>query len=142
MNGEVRLLDDWPGARCNAGFCAITLRRGGRAWQVLMSRSTEMVEERELAAACERADVVVSSRYLPYSCQPRWLKADRGSLERSGGLTIDLADQRIESVAAGEGEHGWWNPTIRPPRRKPGPEASGSGDADAAQATASPKPAQ
>ena len=30
MNGEVRLLDDWPGARCNAGFCAITLRRGGR----------------------------------------------------------------------------------------------------------------
>ena len=86
--------------------------------------------------------MVVSSRYLPYSCQPRWLKADRGSLERSGGLTIDLANQRIESVAAGEGEHGWWNPTIRPPRRKPGPEASGSDDADAAQATASPKPDQ
>ena len=142
MNGEVRLLDDWPGARCNADFCAITLRRGGRDWQVLMSRSNDMAQERELAAACERADVVVSSRYLPYSCHPRWLKADRGSLEQSGGLTIDLADQRIESVAEGEGEHGWWSPTIRPPRRKPVPEATASGDADAAQANASPIPAQ
>ena len=142
MNGEVRLLDDWPGARCNADFCAIRLRRGGRDWQVLMSRSNDMTQERELAAACERADVVVSSRYLPYSCHPRWLKADRSSLERTGGLTIDLTDLRIDSVAASEGEHGWWQPTVRPPRRKPGAEATGSGEADAAQAAASSKPAQ
>ncbi len=29
MVGELRLLDDWPRARCNPDFCAITLQRGG-----------------------------------------------------------------------------------------------------------------
>ena len=142
MAGELRLLDDWPGAQCNVSFCAITLRRGGRDWQVLMSRGTDLTEERELAAACERADIVVSDRYLPFSCHPRWLKADRGQLERSGGLTIDLTSQQIDSVAADEGSHGWWTPKERRPRRlnapAANPQATGSAEPDAAQAVRRP----
>jgi competence protein ComEC len=66
------------------------------------------VEERALSAACAEADIVVSERFLPRSCRPRWLKADRRYLQRSGGLAILLADERITSVAASQGEHGWW----------------------------------
>ena len=134
MDGELRLLDDWPGARCNPAYCAITLNRGGRDWRVLMARGRTMVPERALAAACERADVVVSERYLPWSCKPRWLKADRDLLERSGGLTINFADRQIETVAQGEGAHGWWNPPERLPRKSFTPQPSGSAEADAADA--------
>jgi len=118
MDGETRLLDQWPGARCNPDFCALGLRRGGRQWQILMARGMGLVPERELAAACEHADLVISPRYLPRSCRPRWLKADRTLLDRTGGLTIDLAGRQIDTVAAGEGQHGWWQPTTRPPFRK------------------------
>ena len=138
MAGELRLLDDWPGARCNPDFCVITLRRGARDWQVLMARGSALVSERALAAACERADIVVSERYLPRSCRPRWLKADRDLLQRSGGLTVDLTERRIETVAEGEGEHGWWNPPERLPRRLKGPQPSGSANADAASAVVKP----
>ena len=132
MDGELRLLDDWPGARCNPGYCAITLNRGGRDWRVLMARSKVMVPERALAAACERADVVISERYLPWSCKPRWLKADRDLLQRSGGLTIDFANRQISTVAQDEGEHGWWNPPERLPRKSFVPQPSGTAEADAA----------
>ncbi len=101
-------LADWEGAQCSAEFCVITLDRGGRQWSLLLARNRELVEERALAAACERADIVVADRYLPYSCNPRWLKADRGLLETSGGLSIDLANERIMAVGDSQGEHGWW----------------------------------
>lgn len=98
----------WPGARCSSAFCTVTLERGGRDWVLLLGRGREQVEERALAAACAEADIVVSERFLPRSCRPRRLKADRRYLERSGGLAIDLASWRITSVAEGQGEHGWW----------------------------------
>ena len=116
MSGETRVLDEWPGAECNPDFCAIRLWRGRRSWQLLLSRGKDLVPERELAAACERADLVIADRYLPRSCHPRWLKADRGYLERSGGLAIDLEAGRLESVAMGQGSHGWWREP--PPRRR------------------------
>lgn len=116
MNGVTRLLDEWPGARCNRDFCAVLLERGGRKWQLLIARGTEYVAERELAAACDRADIVIAPRYLPYSCQPRWLKADRRMLDASGGLTIDLDNVRITSVASDQGQHGWWRPPANLPR--------------------------
>jgi len=102
-------LAEWDGAQCSSEFCVITLNRGGRDWSLLLARNREQVEERALAAACERADIVVADRYLPYSCNPRWLKADRNMLERSGGLSIDLTNQAIIEVAAGQGQHGWWH---------------------------------
>lgn len=101
-------LEQWDGARCSTEFCTVTLDRGGRAWVLLLARNRDLVEERGLAAACAQADIVVADRFLPRSCNPRWLKADRRMLERSGGLALDLANRRVTTVASGQGEHGWW----------------------------------
>lgn len=106
--GEVVPFERWPGARCSPDFCVLTLERESRAWHLLMARSREMVEERALAAACERADIVIADRFLPRSCQPRWLKADRRFLAREGGTAVYLADERVRTVAQSQGEHGWW----------------------------------
>jgi competence protein ComEC len=125
MEGEARLIADWPGADCNPDFCAISLQRGGRAWQLLIGRGKDMVEERALAAACERADVVIAPRYLPRSCKPRWLKADRRMLDRTGGIALDLQSARVRTVAEDEGRHGWWQPATRayaPQRNSPARE--------------------
>lgn len=121
MDGAVLPMAKWPNAQCSREFCAITLHRGGRPWRLLLSRSREMTEERALAAACERADIVISDRWLPRSCRPAVLKADRRLLSRSGGLAIDLEKRRIHAVAEDQGEHGWWQGRRRePPRRKAG----------------------
>lgn len=122
MNGVPRGLDDWPGARCNADLCLVELERGGRTWRLLLTRTRDRLPERELAAACDRVDVVVSDRWLPRSCRPGWLKADRRYLEQSGGLAIDLADRSVVSVADSQGEHGWWT---RPEPRRPRPMSEG-----------------
>jgi competence protein ComEC len=118
-------LTDWEGARCSSAFCTLILNRGGRDWVLLLGRGREQVEERALAAACGEADVVVSERFLPRSCRPRWLKADRRYLRQSGGLSIDLASQTITTVAAGQGSHGWWRiDEDRPRRALPAPATS------------------
>ncbi len=117
LAGEPVPIADWPGAQCSAEFCVLTLERGGRDWSLLMSRNRELVEERALAAACERADIVISDRYLPYSCRPRWVKADRRMLAYSGGLAIDLSSETVTSVADGQGEHGWWRGDPKPEAR-------------------------
>ncbi len=101
-------LAQWDGARCSRDFCVVLLERGGRHWSLLLSRSRDMVEERALAAACENADIVVSDRFLPRSCKPRWLKADRRFLNREGGLALFLDEPRLVSVAQRQGQHGWW----------------------------------
>ena len=101
-------LAQWPGARCSRDFCSVTLNRAGREWRLLLGRNKDQVEERALAAACERADIVVAERWLPQSCRPRWLKADRDYLQQSGGLAITLADGGIARVADSQGEQGWW----------------------------------
>ncbi|AKH41664.1 ComEC family competence protein [Croceibacterium atlanticum] len=101
-------LANWAGADCSRDFCTVTLRRGERDWILLMSRSREMVAERALAAACERSDIVIADRWLPSSCRPRWLKADRRMLSETGGLSIVLDGPKLTSVAEGQGNHGWW----------------------------------
>jgi competence protein ComEC len=108
VTGEPVPLAEWPGAQCSEDFCTIALNRGGREWQVLMGRSRQRIEERALAAACERADVVVADRWLPFSCRPRWLKIDGRMLAESGGLAIVLDGQAVTRVADSQGEHGWW----------------------------------
>jgi competence protein ComEC len=84
---------------------------------ILLGRGRSQVEERALAAACADVDIVIAERFLPRSCRPRWLKADRRMLERSGGLSIDLASERIISVAESQGTHGWWKGGEVRPRR-------------------------
>jgi len=137
MNGETRLLDDLQGARCNRDFCAVLLDRGGRKWEVLIARGNDYVAERDLAAACERADIVIAPRWLPYSCRPRWLKADRSLLDRTGGLTVDLSDGTIRTVAEDQGGHGWWRPPANRPRLPEGGSKRGKADTTPPNATAS-----
>ena len=114
-----KAFEDWPGANCNPDFCALTIHRGGRAWHLLAARGKDRAEERALAAACDRVDIVVSERWLPRSCHPRWIKADRGTLERTGGLSFDLSAGKVRTVAQDQGEHGWWRiPEPRPWRQR------------------------
>lgn len=101
-------LANWGGARCSPEFCTIVIERGGRDWNLLLARNREMIEERALAAACERADIVVADRFLPRSCKPRWLKADRRLLVETGGLALNLEAGQITSVSSSQGDHGWW----------------------------------
>lgn len=108
MAGEPKRLGRSAGARCSRDFCTLVIERSERRWTLLMARSRDMVEERALAAACDRADIVVADRFLPRSCRPRWLKADRRLLGRTGGLALYLDEPRMETVAEGQGEHGWW----------------------------------
>ena len=114
-------LDKWPGAQCNRDFCVMTLDRYGQKTVLLLGRGRDRVDERALAAACERADVVISERWLPWSCRPRLLKADRNLLAKSGGLALDLRSGRVTSVAETQGTHGWWRPYV--PVRRPKFEA-------------------
>lgn len=113
MNGDTLPLWRWDGADCSRDFCSVTLQRGGRDWHLLMARSREYVSERALAAACDRADIVIADRWLPASCRPSWLKADRRMLSQTGGLTINLQQQKVRSVAQGQGKHGWWRASTR-----------------------------
>ncbi|MCJ2181123.1 ComEC family competence protein [Novosphingobium sp. 1949] len=110
MQGDTAYLPDQPGARCTPDFCTLVLERGGKAWTILVSRSRNAVPERALAATCDRVDIVIADRWLPQSCRPRWLKADRAMLVRTGGLSIDLSNQTLRTVAEGQGKHGWWRP--------------------------------
>jgi competence protein ComEC len=113
VQGEPTTVEDWPSAECSIDFCVLMLSRAGHDWQILMSRTRNRVAERALAAACERADIVVSDRWLPRSCRPRWLKADRRLLEETGGLAVLLDGPRLESVAKSQGQHGWWSGQVR-----------------------------
>ncbi|AIT78861.1 ComEC/Rec2 family competence protein [Novosphingobium pentaromativorans] len=110
IEGELTPLASWPGSRCNRDFCSVRIDRAGRSWDLLIARGRDQVPERSLAAACDKADIVVADRWLPWSCKPRWLKADRTMLDRTGGLAIRLRGKSVETVAAGQGRHGWWNP--------------------------------
>ncbi len=133
--GPSRGLAARPGTVCNRDFCFADVVREGRAWRLLLSRGRDNVPERALAAACDRADIVISDRWLPASCRPRWIKADRRLLAATGGLAIDLAGPRIRTVAEHQGEHGWWRARDRrPPLPRPvaSPPAASSDAAFAA----------
>ncbi len=121
MNGMLRLFEAWPGARCNRDLCILPVRRGTRDWTLLITRGRDLIERPALIAACRNADIVIADRRLPYWCAPRWIKVDRRSLASSGGLAIDLERQQIDSVAAGQGAHGWWRPAQNRQNRRSAP---------------------
>jgi len=101
-------LEDLPGAACSEDLCAADIVRAGRRWRLLATRSSRYVELPAFARACAEADIVVSDRRLPRSCVPRWLKADRALLARTGGLAVRLgAGASVETVAAAAGRHPW-----------------------------------
>ncbi len=104
---EASALDDLPAAKCNADLCAVDLVRGDHRWRLLATRSPYLVDIAAMNRACADADIVVSDRRLPRTCQPRWLKADRTLLGRTSGLAIRLDDRAIQSVAGLGGDHPW-----------------------------------
>ena len=135
-DGPAVTIEDWPGARCSRDFCAVTLERRDRAdgnatkrtWHILIARGRDRVPARALAAACDRADIVIAGRWLPGSCHPSWLKADRHMLSGTGGLAIDLDRKTVATVADGQGDHGWWRREesrnrVREPRHRTAPDA-------------------
>ena len=104
---EPMALEQWPGTVCSPDICVIEIQRGDRRWQVLATRTPYPVPAMEMAAACKRVDIVISDRWLPSSCRPRWIKADRNMLEQSGGLAFYLADQKLVSVSDDNSHMPW-----------------------------------
>ena len=105
--GTLDDLDTLPGASCSDDVCRIDLVRDGRSWRLVATRSHYLLPPAALRAECSAADIMVSDRYLPRWCSPRWLKADRAMLARTGGLAIAFGTHSIETVAENEGEHPW-----------------------------------
>lgn len=114
-DGQPLTLAEMPNARCSRDSCVADVRRGNRVWRVLATRSSQRIDWQPLTAACASADIVVSDRWLPRGCTPRWLKLDRKGLESTGGVAIYLGggEPRIESVAERVGQHPWRPRTFR-----------------------------
>ncbi|HTU12747.1 MAG TPA: ComEC/Rec2 family competence protein [Allosphingosinicella sp.] len=107
---EAELLDieSLPNAACSDALCAATIERDGRRWRLLATRSRHLVAWPDMIRACAEADIVVADRDLPRGCAPRWLRADRTFLRRTGGLSIRLGDPpAIATVAERVGRHPW-----------------------------------
>ena len=105
--GELGDLDVLPGATCSEDVCRVDLHRGGRTWRVVATRSRYLLPYASFKAECAAADILVSDRRLPAWCRPRWFKADRATLAKTGGLAVMLDRPSVETVADGEGDHPW-----------------------------------
>jgi competence protein ComEC len=100
-------LDHMVQARCNPDLCVAEINEGGRRWQLLATRSPYLVDWKAMVGACAEADIVISDRRLPKGCEPRWLKADRGFLARTGGLAIRFDPLVVETVRHPRDDHPW-----------------------------------
>src|SRR3546814_14117137 len=90
FEGELVNIEDLPNARCSADLCANNIVADDRNWRVLATRSGYMLPWRVLQAQCRQADIVISDRLLPRSCQPRRLQPERRFLDRHCGMWITL----------------------------------------------------
>lgn len=101
-------IDSLPTAACSPDLCLADIAAGGRSFRLLATRSVRFVPVDQLARACAESDIAVSDRRLPRTCTPRWLKADRAFLARTGGLSFTLGEQPIvQTVAEQHGRHPW-----------------------------------
>jgi competence protein ComEC len=115
---EPMAIADLANAQCSRDACIVDHRAGGRTWRIMATRSAYLIPIDDLVASCRSADIVISERWLPKKCRPRWLRLDRDLLARSGGLAINLASGRIISVTAPGDRHPWRvPPLVRQPRR-------------------------
>lgn len=105
--GELDDLDALPGAECSLDVCRIDLKRGGRSWRIVATRTRYLLPYAPFKAECAAADIVVSDRRLPDWCTPRWLKADRAMLAKTGGLAFTLSRPSVETVADPDDGHPW-----------------------------------
>jgi competence protein ComEC len=118
---ELLEVQNLPSAACSADLCAVDIARGGRSWRLLATRSSHLAPWREMIHACSQADIIVADRRLPKECKPRWLKADRELLRRTGGLAIRLGVRpQVSSVSESVGSHPWAPQAPQPFSRAPG----------------------
>ncbi len=106
-NSEPIPIEEWPGVECSPDICIFDIERGNRRWRILATRTRYQVPSMEMAAACKRVDIVVSDRWLPWSCKPRWIKADRNMLEQTGGLAFYLTRSRLVTVNSNNVHQPW-----------------------------------
>ena len=118
FEGDLTPVSALPGARCSKDVCLFSvIGKDGRRVSVLATRSDYLVPRAEMEPACAAADIVVSDRWLPGWCRPRWMKIDGRMLARSGGVSIDFASRTIRTTRGSAGEHPWVDPpTTMPPR--------------------------
>jgi competence protein ComEC len=87
---------------------------------VLATRSSAWLEWDDMVRWCAQSDIAVSDRWLPRGCSPKWLKLDRDSLGRTGGVAIYLGENpQVATVAEELGQHPWATPpasAMRPKR--------------------------
>ncbi|HVL77749.1 MAG TPA: ComEC/Rec2 family competence protein [Sphingomicrobium sp.] len=108
VDQDPQALAERPGTDCSRDSCVARIERGGRSWQLFATRSSTPIGWADLVAACAEADIVVSDRWLPRACTPRWLKLDRKTLEKTGGVAVRLgAEPRVITVAEQVGQHPW-----------------------------------
>ncbi len=107
-DGDPGPLEEQAFANCNRDACLAAIEGGERTFTLLAVRSRDYIAWKELTDACASVDIVVSERWMPRGCTPRWLKLDRKALEESGGLALYLDEPpRIESVRERLGAHPW-----------------------------------
>lgn len=122
FGGDLGAIAALPQARCSLDICALHMVAGGRRWRVLFTRSDVMIDRATMERDCAAADIMLSDRWLPYWCRPRWLKVDRALLRRTGGLAIHLDDATMRTVRAPGDAHPWI-PDMPSHSRRPRPRA-------------------
>ncbi len=117
VDGAADALDTHPAARCNRDLCVVEHREGARRWRIAATRSSYLVPIAEIVRLCRDVDIIVSERRLPRRCTPRWLKLDRATLARTGGVAIAFGAGRVTTVRRPGDRHPWLDPaTVQPPR--------------------------
>jgi competence protein ComEC len=104
-------LDALPGAECGPDVCVVTVRRNGRSWEIAATRTGQKLPWADLVHLCGTVDIIVSDRKLPPACAPRWIKADRKLLARTGGLAITLSTGTVQTARRPEDDHPWTQPS-------------------------------
>ena len=107
-------IEDRPGVQCTLDNCVMTVTGAERSWTLLATRTRTPIASMEMAAACKRVDIVVSDRWLPQSCRPKWIKADRRLLEQSGGLAFYLDAQRVVTANESNRHMPWVQAALNP----------------------------
>ena len=108
FDGEPALLGGSSDSDCSRDSCVALLRTGDHPLRLLAIRSAQRIDWPVLTRACGSADIVVADRRLPRGCTPRWLKLDRATLDRTGGVAMFLrGPPRVDTVRDRVGEHPW-----------------------------------
>ena len=102
-----RAIEDWPGARCNADFCALRAGSAGKPVDILVARGHVRPGRSDLMTSCAQSDIVIAEGAMSNACRPRWLKLDGQYLSRRGGVAVDFSARTVRRVRPASDRHGW-----------------------------------